>query len=246
MDKTDALCPLRRYILEDTCKAGKIAFVHSSHNVWENREHGILWCDMQNKAHWNNCTPGTCQTWRHLASQLHNVPKYEAQYQHTWKHLSPYEHLIHVVRRKWTAELFQSGWEDIWPQQCWKKSNPVLENLYQLSKDKLFLECFLQSGLQFSVRMGGYRPNVISLSLQWQGTEADKATLTGQEASWLNQSKKYISALKWKTISWDAEQNYGNLKVFLKHSLLSNLEVKTEETNPFKNSSNADFFPPLE
>lgn len=58
---------------------------------------------------------------------------------------------------------------------------------------------------------------------------------------------KYVSALKLNTLSRDVEQNYGNLKVSLKHSLLSNLEVGIEQTNPFKkNSSNANFFPPLE
>lgn len=39
-----------------------------------------------------------------------------------------------------------------------QKSNSALENPYKPAKDKLFLECFLQTGLHFSVRMGGFRP----------------------------------------------------------------------------------------
>lgn len=114
------------------------------------------------------------------------------------------------------------------------KSNPALENLYQLAKDKLFLEFFLQSGPRFSVRMGGSRPKGNSFKASAAGncgrqSDFDRAGSEVVKFKW-----KYVSALKLKNLSWDVEYNYGNLKVCLKHSLFSNLKVRAEQTNPLK------------
>lgn len=114
--RMDSLCSLGRDILKDTCKLGKIAFVH--------REPGILWFKIKSKACWNNCTPRKGQTWRDVGSQFLTVLRWRAQEPgHMTASLS-----IHAspkaeraVRKKWTAEEFQSAWEHIWPQQCSKK-----------------------------------------------------------------------------------------------------------------------------
>lgn len=69
--RMDSLCSLGRDILKDTCKLGKIAFVH--------REPGILRFKIKSKARWNNCTPRKGQTWRDLGSHLVTVVKRRAQ-----------------------------------------------------------------------------------------------------------------------------------------------------------------------
>lgn len=164
--RMDSLCSLGRDIPKDTCKLGKIAFVH--------REPGILWFKIKSKAFWNNHAPRKGQTWRDLGNQLLWYWGAGLKSQGTWQRLSPSSLQEQAVRKKWTAEEFQSAWEHTWPQlsaqrKKSQKSNPAFKNLYQLAKDKLFLECFLQWGPHFSVRMGGSKPKGNSFKSRGEG-----------------------------------------------------------------------------
>lgn len=94
--------------------------------------------------------------------------------QGTWQCLSPSSLWEQAVRKKGTAEEFQSAWEHTWPQlsaqrKKSQRSNSAFKNLYQLAKDKLFLECLLQWGPHFSVRMGGSKPKGNSFKSRGEG-----------------------------------------------------------------------------
>lgn len=97
---------------------------------------------------------------RDLASQLHKVLKYRAQepvHMRASLPIRPPTKVVWVVRRELLRNFRTAGKTfglNRAERKKSRKSNPELENLYQLAKDKLFLECFLR----FSVRMGGSTP----------------------------------------------------------------------------------------
>lgn len=117
--------------------------------------------------------------------------------QGTWQCPSPCSPWEQADRREWTAEEFQSAWEHTWPQlsaqrKKSQRSNSAFKNLCQLAKDKLFLECFLQWGPHFSVRMGGSKPKGNSFKSRGEGNWGRESNFN-RAGSWLNARRNMLA-----------------------------------------------------